>query len=496
MSSSPIGRMRLARPIRSTWCFSLLLLAGAAGAVAQVRFSEHLVSAPLSPWAVFAIDLDRDGDVDVISGDGGGVTAESTLYWYENDGLVPPSFTQRAISTGRDTSYIYATDLDGDGDVDIAVATSAQGQINWYENEGGWPPTFTRHLVDGSASFAGTVHAADVDSDGNVDLLAASSGANRFTIYRSDGGSPPQFRAWLNWPTSVAYVIQGADLDGDGDTDVLTGANVKSSTISWWENLGDHSPGFERRTVASGFGGVRSLVAADLDADDDVDVLSASLDDNTIAWHENDGLLPPSFSSHLISTTAFGAFSVFAADVDGDGDTDVLSASLGDNKIAWYENDGQLPPSFTEHVISTDAENANAVFAIDVDGDGDTGVLSASRGPTPFTPGEVVWYEHLLSLSVVGGCPGQASLRVSGGPPQTEVGVLAATANTGFTKTGTLCNGTEFEIGGELQLPPTWIGMNEAGFGEGPRTLVRRACWLEAIALANCATSGAVLVEP
>ncbi len=45
------------------------------------------------------------------------------------------------------------------------------------------------------------------------------------------------------------------------------------------------------------------------------------------------------FTKHVISTTGF-ICSVFATDMDGDGDTDVLSASRDDNKIAWYENVG------------------------------------------------------------------------------------------------------------------------------------------------------------
>ena len=72
----------------------------------------------------------------------------------------------------------------------------------------------------------------------------------------------------------------------------------------------------------------------------------------------------------MISTNADGAHSVFAADVDRDGDTDVLSASHTDDKIAWYESDGGSPPAFTERVISTTAVMATSVFATDVDRDG------------------------------------------------------------------------------------------------------------------------------
>jgi len=71
-----------------------------------------------------------------------------------------------------------------------------------------------------------------------------------------------------------------------------------------------------------------------------MDVLSASRDDDKIAWYENDG--SENFTEHVISTAADYARDVHAADVDGDGDLDVLSASWADDKIAWYENEGSV----------------------------------------------------------------------------------------------------------------------------------------------------------
>ena len=75
-----------------------------------------------------------------------------------------------------------------------------------------------------------------------------------------------------------------------------------------------------------------------MDGDGDMDVLSASLTDDKIAWYENDG--NQVFTEQVITTNADGALSVYATDVDGDGDMDVLSASQYDNKIAWYEHEG------------------------------------------------------------------------------------------------------------------------------------------------------------
>jgi len=65
--------------------------------------------------------------------------------------------------------------------------------------------------------------------------------------------------------------------------------------------------------------------------------LSASSGEG-IGWFENDG--SENFTRHLIASDimADNAMDVFAVDLDGDGDVDVLSASSSDDKIAWYEN--------------------------------------------------------------------------------------------------------------------------------------------------------------
>ncbi len=81
---------------------------------------------------------------------------------------------------------------------------------------------------------------------------------------------------------------------------------------------------------------VTSVFGADVDGDGDLDVLSASENDNKIAWYENTDGAGSFGAQQVISTAADGLMSIFGADVDGDGDLDVLSA--GDDKIAWYEN--------------------------------------------------------------------------------------------------------------------------------------------------------------
>ena len=96
----------------------------------------------------------------------------------------------------------------------------------------------------------------------------------------------------------------------------------------------------------------------------------------------------------IITTIANGARGVYAEDLDGDGDMDVLSASRGDDKIAWYENDGD--GNFgSQQIITTNANYALSVYATDLDGDGDMDVLSAS-----WDDDKIAWYENLHPLGV------------------------------------------------------------------------------------------------
>ena len=194
---------------------------------------------------------------------------------------------------------------------------------------------------------------------------------------------------WISTAADGALSVFTSDVDGDGDMDVLS-ASHHDDKIAWYDNDGGSPPAFTERVISTVANSAASVFAADVNGDGDTDVLSASWRDDKIAWYENDGSPPPVFTERVISTNAGYAFSVFAADVDGDGDMDVLSASVLDNKIAWYENDGGLLPVFTERVISTNAAKARAVFAADVDGDGDMDVLSASNGDD-----KIAWYENM-----------------------------------------------------------------------------------------------------
>ena len=328
---------------------------------------------------VIATDLDGDGDVDVISAS----ADDGTIAWYQNDGS--QGFTTHVISSTETGATSVATgDVDGDGDLDIVTAAATTNTVSWYENQDN--EQFIAHVITSEALGANHVLIVDLDGDGDRDILSTSSADDSIRWHEND--STQQFTTYsVNNEAAGVRGLAAADLNGDGYLDLLTASSTDDS-ISWYAN--DGSQTFTAYVISEAALGASSVFTTDLDRDGDTDVVAASADDNTLWWFEYDATAEDeeqAFVTHSITTGALGASEIITADLDGDGDTDLLSASADDHTIAWYQNDGEQ--DFARRVITENASGATAVSVADVDGDGDLDVLSASRDDDT-----IAWYAH------------------------------------------------------------------------------------------------------
>jgi len=327
---------------------------------------------------VYSGDIDGDGDLDILS-------ASSNIHniaWYEN--LGGGTFgTQQVISTNvNGASSVYTADVDGDGDLDILSASFNDDKIAWYENQGGG--IFgVQQAISVNADGAKDVTAADLDGDGDLDILSASSNDDKIAWYENQGGGVFGPEQTLTISADIANAVYTADFDGDGDLDVLWNA-YNSNTLLWLENLGGGF--FGTSHVIVNYPNNKVLSVADIDGDGDFDVLEGG-DGSQIMWYENLGTGTFGAQQYL-TTVAWGVSEIYAVDLDGDGDQDVLSASSRDDKIAWYENLGGGTFG-TQQVISTSANGASSVYTADLDGDGDLDVLSAE-----IYGDKIAWYEN------------------------------------------------------------------------------------------------------
>jgi hypothetical protein len=148
--------------------------------VAQFGPVETLISGVNGPSSLRGRDLDGDGDLDLLVAS----RNDSTVAWYRNNGT--GGFGPKiVISTSLSVPYqADAADVDDDGDLEIFVAASSSSTVAWFEGQGGglFGPQQT---LNSSASGARYVSIFDLDDDDDLDILAASNADDTFGIYRN-----------------------------------------------------------------------------------------------------------------------------------------------------------------------------------------------------------------------------------------------------------------------------------------------------------------------
>jgi len=342
---------------------ALLLVGGAAPLLAQAAFDYEPIDAsgPADPWGKSVGDLDGDGLPELlVQGHGGDLVAYH-----------PPLFTVEPVAVGGSFSTdLEVADLDHLSGPDLVVV--AVGELRWYE-----APAWTPHTID-----ARTLHdleVADLDLDGDVDLVARNQGAsgNAIHLYRQDGPTSWFHREiaipageglaladvdrdgdadvvvegrWLEnprsldaaapwdahvysttWTWSATFVATG-DVDGDGRIDVVLSPSESaggSYRISWFAAPADPGELWQEHPIDDPVESVHHFVgAADLDGDGDLDVATAEMhqgadpDEVRIYWNGGGGAV---WTPQVLAGT--GSHSMRLADVDGDGDIDLFGAN-------------------------------------------------------------------------------------------------------------------------------------------------------------------------
>ena len=355
---------------------------------------EQSVGSFDDPKSVYATDVDGDGDIDVL----GAVYSDNEIIWLENTDGTGTSWTEHTVSASfNGARSVYATDIDGDGDTDVLGAAKHEDNITWWENTDGTGTSWMQHTVDGSFTEAYSVFAIDIDGDGDTDVLGADNYADDITWWENtDGAGTLWTEHTVDGAFDNARSVYAEDVDGDGDIDVL-GAAYQAHDITWWENS-DTGAGiyWTEHTVDGSFGGASSVYAIDVDGDGDVDVLGAARLADDITWWENSDGTGTSWIEHTVEGSFNEAISVYATDLDGDGDIDVLGAAHNVNDITWWENTDGTGTSWAEHAVATNFEGAISVYAADVDGDGHIDVLGAAENAY-----NIAWWD-LMGYSATG----------------------------------------------------------------------------------------------
>jgi hypothetical protein len=314
-----------------------------------------------SPQSVCAADVNGDGKVDLICASSEGVHGTLTVLTNNGSGgFVLASSLSLANGTGmpdpprgvpRMGSYpssVCAADVNGDGKLDLICANSGNPGVNTltvFTNNGTGGFVIASTLIVGGNPDS--VCAADVNGDGKMDLICANSDydskALGFTlsVLTNNGTGGFVTSSTISLRQFLSSVC-AADVNGDGKVDLIC-ANQASSTLTVLTN--DGTGGFVIASSPVVRGGPPFVCAADVNGDGKVDLICANADPgalSTMTVLTNDG------SGGFVAASWPGVgqahYSVCAADVNGDGKVDLISANYDDSTLTVFTNASVFPP--------------------------------------------------------------------------------------------------------------------------------------------------------
>jgi len=330
--------------------------------------------------SLVAADLDGDGRMDIV---GAALDGSEVSAWM-NTGGKPVGFSPRVLQKPYDdAAYVVIADLNKDGFVDI-VAAGAKGQMSsahsgvraWMSvANGAWTP----EAVAPSLSGARGVGVGDLTGDGKQEIVATAADGV-FWFKRQGSGD-----TWISQQMGTGRSGRGvavADFNKDGRADVAA-AFWTDDTVKLW--LSTSSPGeWKERTLASQYNFAYGLLAVDLDGDGDMDIIGTSHGKNLVTWWENaDG--KGTFAERLISSDIKAPFAIHAGDITGDGHMEVVVGNEA-GQVWWLKREGH---AWKPTLVQEKFYQARSLVLADVDGDGDLDLIGASEGS-----GQVVWWEN------------------------------------------------------------------------------------------------------
>jgi len=302
---------------------------------------------PIGPLQVKLADLNGDGALDVLT-----VDTDDGLSLFLHDGATN-AFASEAISIDGNgllsgPKQVATGDFDGDGTVDIAVTNSTSGNVALFLQRGGGvfstsSPDVARGNVLDTPGASG-VAIADLDGDGDLDVAVASPTSSRIVTYQQYSpsilASQPLQTLGSSVATAGVSALCAADFDSDGRVD-LACANTTAGTLSTFLQ---QSSGTYPTTPSATFGGgslsgVNCVVSADLNGDGRFDLVCANPTSNDVAvfLQSTPGTFPstPSFRRGGAGVTN-GACQVLAVDFDLDGDLDLVTANRTQNNVTVF----------------------------------------------------------------------------------------------------------------------------------------------------------------
>ncbi|CAF3000027.1 unnamed protein product [Rotaria sp. Silwood2] len=286
-----------------------------------------------NPNSVATADVNGDGKVDIIVANSG---ANNVGVLMNAGNSIFTAQVTYSTGGGSNPNSVATADVNGDGKVDIIVANNGASNVGVLMNTGNG--IFTAQVIysTGGGSNPYSVAAADVNGDGEIDIIVANNGGNTVGILLNTGGGI--FAAQVTYSTgssSSPRPVIAADVSGDGKVDIIVG-NYGLNNVGVLLNVGNIIFASQVTYSTGSTSGPNSVVIIDLNEDSKVDLAVSNYAAGSFSVFLGTG------SGTFLAPTAYSMGSlisyVTAADVNGDGKNDIIVTLLNGNSIAVFLN--------------------------------------------------------------------------------------------------------------------------------------------------------------
>jgi hypothetical protein len=264
-------------------------------------------------------------------------------------------------SAGTDLESIVSADLDGDGDIDLAVANWTSNSVTVLKNNGSG--IFSQSSTVSVGSNPICITSSDFDGDGDIDLAVTNYSSNTVSILINNGSGVFTETSTISVGISP-FGIASADLDGDGDVDLVV-CNFNSSSVSLLKNNGNGS--FTHISAITAGSYPTGIAIGDFDKDGNNDLAVTNHYSSYVSILKNNGTGIFAISSSIeVGSQPYG---ITTSDLDGDGDLDLAVTNYTSHNISILKNNGE--GIFTQSSIIPAESYPHGITSADLDGDGD-----------------------------------------------------------------------------------------------------------------------------
>lgn len=308
-------------------------------------------------------DINGDGKLDVVVGAQNAKSAG--LVWYQY-----PSWEKHAVASGEFTTDGQTADVDNDGNLDIVIGNLTPGRetIDWFENVSGTGlGKWVQHSI--GMGYAHDLEVGDIDADGDIDVVTC----DKKKVVLWEQVTPTEFRQHVILERK-GEGLKLADIDGDGDLDIVFGG-------SWIENPGSPNGKWIQHVIAKEWSPQTRVAVADMNKDGRPDVLlSVSEGKGQVSWFEapENPRIGRWIEHRIEAGTLEGAHSLQVADLDNDGNLDVVVAEMHTSwtkRVLAYFNNGT-----TFRRVELSGNGSHNIRIGDIDGDGDIDIVGKNYG--------------------------------------------------------------------------------------------------------------------